>query len=65
MAEPSTSVGKKMNNIAVYVFINVSSMLSTWGFGLSRCTLEDMSAMSATGAMTGMMPGMGMGVPPY
>ena len=57
-AESSSSVGKKMNNIAIYTFINVSSMLSTWGFGLSRCTMDDMSAMSGTGM--GMMPGMGM-----
>ncbi len=58
MAESSDSVGKKINNIAIYSFINISTMLSTWGFGLSRCTMEDMS-MGAMGAMSGsMMPGM-------
>ena len=58
MAESSDSIGKKINNIAIYSFINISTMLSTWGFALSRCTMEDMSM----GAMSGsMMPG----VSPY
>ena len=58
MAESSDSIGTKMNNIAIYSFINISSMLSTWGFGLSRCTMEDMSAMSMSGSMM-------QGVSPY
>jgi hypothetical protein len=55
-AETSESVSKKMNNVAIYTFINVSSMLSTWGFGLSRCTMEEMS-MSGSMMTGSMMPG--------
>jgi hypothetical protein len=47
-----------MNNVAIYSFINISSMLSTWGFGLSRCTMEDMT-MSGSMMQGSMMPGMG------
>ena len=38
-------------------------MLSTWGFGLSRCTMDDMSAMSATSMGMGGVSPMGMAQP--
>ena len=59
ISEPSDSFSKKMNTVGIYFFINISSMLSTWGFALSRCSLD---ALSASGM--GMSPGMGMGMSP-
>ena len=50
--QPKDAISQ-FNDYAVYVFINIAAVLSTWGFSLTRCSMGNASYAQATNPMMG------------